>query len=117
MRPEILNTLFAAPTSLPGIGDKLGKLVTKLAGPHECRHRAGVIAGEQIRGRQLAIRVGIIGIERDRALQLPDGSFRRLGLPSSGSFRRMPRHDSQMTQDGHERLLARVVRVTANGRW
>jgi ATP-dependent DNA helicase RecG len=34
MRPEILNPLFASPTSLPGIGDKLGKLMTRLAGPH-----------------------------------------------------------------------------------
>ncbi|HJQ58936.1 MAG TPA: DEAD/DEAH box helicase, partial [Vineibacter sp.] len=34
MRPEILNPLFAAPTSLPGIGEKLGKLVGKLVGPH-----------------------------------------------------------------------------------
>jgi ATP-dependent DNA helicase RecG len=34
MRPEILNPLFAAPTALPGIGDKLGKLISKLAGPH-----------------------------------------------------------------------------------
>ncbi|MCW5749068.1 MAG: DEAD/DEAH box helicase, partial [Alphaproteobacteria bacterium] len=34
MRPPILNPLFAALTSLPGIGDKLGKLIAKLAGPH-----------------------------------------------------------------------------------
>jgi ATP-dependent DNA helicase RecG len=34
MRPEILNKLFAELTSLPGIGDKLGKLMGKLAGPH-----------------------------------------------------------------------------------
>jgi ATP-dependent DNA helicase RecG len=34
MRPPILNPLFAAPTSLPGIGDKLGKLMVRLAGPH-----------------------------------------------------------------------------------
>jgi ATP-dependent DNA helicase RecG len=34
MRPAILNPLFTAPTSLPGIGDRLGKLVEKLAGSH-----------------------------------------------------------------------------------
>ena len=34
MRPEILNKLFAESTTLPGIGERLGKLVTKLAGPH-----------------------------------------------------------------------------------
>lgn len=34
MRPEILFPLFAPPTSLPGIGPKLGKLVEKVAGPH-----------------------------------------------------------------------------------
>ncbi|TXL81648.1 ATP-dependent DNA helicase RecG [Vineibacter terrae] len=34
MRPPILNPLFAAPTALPGIGDKLSRLVTKLTGPH-----------------------------------------------------------------------------------
>ncbi len=33
MRPALLNPLFAGPTSLPGIGDKLGKLVEKLVGP------------------------------------------------------------------------------------
>ncbi|WP_370461371.1 ATP-dependent DNA helicase RecG [Reyranella sp. CPCC 100927] len=34
MRPEILNKLFATVTSLPGIGDKLGRLVAKLTGEH-----------------------------------------------------------------------------------
>ncbi len=34
MRPEILFPLFATPTSLPGIGPKLGKLVEKVAGAH-----------------------------------------------------------------------------------
>ncbi len=34
MRPEILFPLFATPTSLPGIGPKLGKLVEKVAGLH-----------------------------------------------------------------------------------
>ena len=29
VRPALLNPLFAGPTSLPGIGDKLGKLVEK----------------------------------------------------------------------------------------
>ncbi|MBX3501118.1 MAG: ATP-dependent DNA helicase RecG [Alphaproteobacteria bacterium] len=33
MRPALLNPLFAGPTSLPGIGDKLGRLVEKLVGP------------------------------------------------------------------------------------
>ena len=33
MRPALLNPLFTGPTSLPGIGDKLGKLVEKLVGP------------------------------------------------------------------------------------
>jgi ATP-dependent DNA helicase RecG len=34
MRPELLFPLFAAPTSLPGIGPKLGGLVEKVAGAH-----------------------------------------------------------------------------------
>ncbi|MGE0423364.1 MAG: ATP-dependent DNA helicase RecG [Reyranellaceae bacterium] len=34
MRPTLLNPLFAGPTSLPGIGEKLGRLVEKLVGPH-----------------------------------------------------------------------------------
>ena len=34
MRPAILYTLFAAVTTLPGLGARLGKLVEKLAGPH-----------------------------------------------------------------------------------
>jgi ATP-dependent DNA helicase RecG len=33
VRPDILNPLFAPITSLPGIGQRLGKLVEKLAGP------------------------------------------------------------------------------------
>ena len=33
MRPAILNPLFAAPTALRGVGDKLGKLFEKLTGP------------------------------------------------------------------------------------
>ena len=33
MRPDILNPLFAATTSLPGIGPRLAKLVEKVAGP------------------------------------------------------------------------------------
>ncbi|HLI11406.1 MAG TPA: ATP-dependent DNA helicase RecG [Alphaproteobacteria bacterium] len=33
MRPQILYPLFAAATTLPGIGPRLGKLVEKLAGP------------------------------------------------------------------------------------
>ena len=34
MRPQVLFPLFAAVTSLPGIGPKLAKLVEKAAGPH-----------------------------------------------------------------------------------
>jgi len=34
MRPQVLFPLFAAITSLPGIGPKLAKLVEKVAGPH-----------------------------------------------------------------------------------
>lgn len=34
MRPSILNPLFAAVTTLPGIGPRLGKLFESLAGPH-----------------------------------------------------------------------------------
>ena len=34
MRPSILNPLFAAITTLPGIGPRLGKLFESLAGPH-----------------------------------------------------------------------------------
>ena len=34
MRPEILFSLFAPVTSLPGVGPRLGKLMTSLAGPH-----------------------------------------------------------------------------------
>ena len=34
MRPQILFPLFAAVTSLPGIGPKLAKLVEKVAGAH-----------------------------------------------------------------------------------
>src|SRR3569832_1000126 len=34
MRPQTLFPLFAATTSLPGIGSKLGALVEKLAGAH-----------------------------------------------------------------------------------
>ncbi len=34
MRPEILFSLFASVTSLPGIGPRMGLLIEKLAGPH-----------------------------------------------------------------------------------
>jgi ATP-dependent DNA helicase RecG len=34
LRPEILFPLFAPPTSLPGIGPRLGTLFEKLTGPH-----------------------------------------------------------------------------------
>jgi ATP-dependent DNA helicase RecG len=34
MRPDLLFPLFANITSLPGVGDKLGRLFEKLAGPH-----------------------------------------------------------------------------------
>src|SRR5689334_8163882 len=33
LRPSVLNPLFAAITTLPGIGPRLGKLIEKLAGP------------------------------------------------------------------------------------
>jgi len=34
MRPEILFSIFAPVTSLPGVGPRLGKFMTALAGPH-----------------------------------------------------------------------------------
>jgi ATP-dependent DNA helicase RecG len=34
LRPQILFPLFAAVTSLPGIGPRFGKLLEKLCGPH-----------------------------------------------------------------------------------
>ena len=34
MRPEILNKLFAAVTSIPGVGPRIGKLIEAVAGPH-----------------------------------------------------------------------------------
>ena len=34
MRPDILFPLFAAVTTLPGVGPKIGKLIERLTGPH-----------------------------------------------------------------------------------
>ena len=33
MRPDILFSIFAPVTGLPGVGPKIGKLIEKLAGP------------------------------------------------------------------------------------